>query len=191
MRSIALFLFLFVLFSCKQEGHKATLNEDSVVESDTIINLIEEAQPEIKEETLEKQDWELGPLSMHYLMLTEMEGEEVIFNPCDASNGEVRIDLKEGVLQIFLIEGHEVTPFTVKAIHKSETRIDFDVEVYDKFYEKGLFVKGLTADFGRTAWGAAAFGGVTERIYIKNENKSDYKVIDQPCRECWGEQECE
>lgn len=137
-------------------------------------------------QNLEKQI-DLNEFPKEWIRLTEKDGEMIIFNSCDAGNLHLSID-KDNLLLHGQQEDSELT------ILKSTTLNDTAIlqckwnnsDEIQNF--KFIWVK---KEEGIGQWITTFSSGWTSDFYfILADKKDEIKIIDQPCRECWGD-ECD
>lgn len=176
-KMVLIIILLGVFFSCKKE---VKVEDKIVVQEAAIVN-------PSKEEV--KQDFTilLKELPKSYIQLTEKDGKQIIFNPCDAANGAITIQAKSNIYELVLMEGHEATLMKIISVEKKIDTYYFDVEVYDKLHQKGVSLKPLGNNFKTALWTINVFGNETNDTYVVADFKDEYPIIDQPCSECWDD----
>lgn len=134
-------------------------------------------QKNVKTVNTEKQVF-LPPFKT-WIKLTKQKGKEVIFNPCDAENKKLIVTnekIKEHV-------GHEELIHKIKSIVSEGKTFKFIMENDAIFIFKYI-------DTTKGIWSSenSYFNGSYKTI---DSTYSDRVItIEQPCRECWGD-ECD
>lgn len=129
----------------------------------------------------------VNDLPKSWTMLTEYNGKQVIYHPCDANNTvvEIRHDTlyinwgqEEGFYNIISITKNAPNKITFLAKGDLEETPDtFHLEFLDNAKKKArLFV-----------W----LNDSTSQVFTDTRLVRDYEDIKQPCRECWGRDVCD
>lgn len=168
MKSKVLLLISILFFACIKE--KSTVIESSDAK----------VKQESEEITVIKRS--LDDLPSNLIMLTELKGDWVVFNPCDASNGEIII---QGQKMIWG-EGHEAEELMVKNVAYIPNQFSLDIESLGKLYKNGIEIS-IDEKQQRYKIRNKLYGGDKTRVFVAKEKLSDYKVINQPCKECWDD----
>ncbi|NQY05895.1 MAG: hypothetical protein HRT68_06750 [Flavobacteriaceae bacterium] len=173
------------LISCKQ-----TSEENKRVKKEAKEQVISEAAFDLNEDKIkQKQSKQVRfpDIPRNYIALTEQKGKTIIFNPCDAANHQVKIDEKDGTIQIYYLEGQEATLLEVESVSKTEKGYAFGGIIYGEFYDKAMEVTPLDTAYEMVNWTLSAFDGNRTMIFTDAQYKTNYEVVDQPCKECWGD----
>ena len=135
--------------------------------------------------------FDLNTFPKEWVRLTDKNDKLIIYNSCDAGNLLLTIS-KKGEKFGLLLHGQQEdydyeilestqlgdTVFIKTKWTDSDTKQDFKFFWTNK--EKGL---------GR--WITAYFGGKTrDYTFVLADRQNDFEKVDQPCRECWGD-ECD
>lgn len=135
--------------------------------------------------------FDLNTFPKEWVRLTDKNGKLIIYNSCDAGNLLLTISKKGEKFKLLLhgqqedydyevLESTQLgdTVFIKTKWTDSDTKQDFKFFWTNK--EKGL---------GR--WITAYFNGKTQDyIFVLADKQNDFEKVDQPCRECWGD-ECD
>jgi len=121
----------------------------------------------------------------HWILLTDLNGRKVIFHPCDAANGEVKISEDENGIAIEVLYGQEAEMLEVVDFIR-----DGDVFTFDcRSMEEVLTVQFQWQENGLGSWD---FGtGALPGLYVTESNSVDYAEVTQPCTDCWNEEDCQ
>lgn len=175
---LPVFLFASILISC-QESQK-TIQERSNTPSDIPVN----------NEQVDPSTFMKG-IEGNWKQLTERNGKLVAFYPCDADNGTVEVRKDSGQYEMVLGFGHDAMLYTVTSMRNVDggvmligKYIDLEGSENDstliKFDKEKNILSLDSYENGKIA---------ITRIYTQEDNNS-YEKIEQPCRECFTEEEC-
>lgn len=168
MQSNFLIVLLLFFISCKEGDKKKNKLEKVAIE----------VKPEKHEDSL--RDFKMLP--KHLIMLTKIKEEWVVFNPCNASNGEIIIDDKK----LVWAEGHEAEELFIKNVENKADRYLLDIESLGRFYKTGIeILVEEKQSFFRIR--NKLYGGDKTRVFVAKNRVRDFKIIEQPCKECWDD----
>lgn len=154
----------------------------------------EEIQAPIQTEQENNQSITAENFPLYWEMLTEEEGEFIIFRPCDAANFCVSINDKRTVLSIEY--GQDGALFDILSIdHKSKLSSNgnkdfllFRIRDQNAGTEKRVFE--VNAEFNQDTrhvfWTGLPYRD-EEIMMISSLDTSYYKTVIQPCSDCWDE----
>lgn len=111
-------------------------------------------------------------------MLTEQNGEQVLFYPCDADN--VFIQVKGD--SIIIGWGQDASAGKIEDWNKNVADNDISLAVNDSFSVN--FYRVLKTEEGLTEWWLWE-DAEKPALLVNAVNKSRYKEVRQPCKECW------
>jgi hypothetical protein len=123
-------------------------------------------------------------------MLTEVEGQFVVFTPCDAENPHITISEDRTALTVAY--GHDAVVYAIRESTLKEKLVDgiIGYKLTLMVQENDVTTK-VTVEHvpdRPTRWSGLPW---KEGTYFANEGEVDeYPSVVQPCRECWGD-ECE
>jgi hypothetical protein len=172
MKNTLILISIILLSSCGQSPNNANgANSDTNQQSnDQIVDL----------NTFPK-DW---------VRLTEKNGKLVIYNSCEGGNLLLTFSKKQDHFELLAHGQQEDENFEIiESTHTNDTVymktkslisgniIDYKFTWIDK--EKGL---------GRFI--TISKGHKSDELFVTSEKQTNFEVIDQPCRECWGD-ECD
>jgi hypothetical protein len=158
MRIITLFLFGLILLSCSPRSNENREEESDIAETQT------------------STDFSLSDLSGEWHMVTQEEGEWVLFYACDADNTTVTIkgdsiiigwgqDATGGKIESWSLEGDKLS----LVVNDS-----YETNVYQvQEAEDGLMQWWLWDD------------SEGQSLFVHDRDKNKYQVVKQPCKECW------
>ena len=141
---------------------------------------------------MEEKAFDLSTLPKDWVMLTPTDSGLVVFNSCDGGNGLVSI-LKNNNSYRLLLHGTQEddefdilkttlgagdTVFLKAEWTNSDERQDFKFVWKDKEKKHAQWITTFSS------------GITTVDIFVASDQQTNYPKIDQPCKECWGE-ECD
>lgn len=136
-------------------------------------------------------DFDLNTIPKEWVRLTDKNGKFIVYNSCDSGNLHLTISKKGEKFGLLLHGQQEDYDYEIlESIEVLDTVfifakwVDSDKKQDFKFFwinkEKGL---------GR--WVTQYSGGtLSDNTFIVAERQNDFEKVDQPCRECWGD-ECD
>jgi hypothetical protein len=128
----------------------------------------------------------LKEIPSSWTMLTEYNGQLVIFHPCDANNALVEIHDDTLHINWGLEEGF----YRIKSITKpSNGKIAMTGETDIGENEERFSVTFLDAEKKLSRW-HVWLDDTTSAIFTDSRFKDDFKEVKQPCSECWGYDVC-
>lgn len=138
-----------------------------------------------------KEAFDLNSFPKDWVRLTDKDGKLVVYNPCDAGNLLLTISKKSGHFELLLHGQQEDYNFKILETTQLNDTIflktkwkDSDEQQDFKFFwtnkEKGLGRFITTYSNGYTS----------DNIFVTSDKQTNFEKIDQPCRECWGD-ECD
>lgn len=135
--------------------------------------------------------FDLNSFPKDWVSLTEKEGKLVIYNSCDAGNLLLKISKNRNNFDLILYGQQEDYEFKVlKSSQLNDTiyfktkwknskkKQDFKFFWINKENEIGKFITRYSN------------GYLSENIFVTNVKQTRFEKIDQPCKECWGD-ECD
>lgn len=150
--------FLLLAFACGKPAETA-------IEQDQKIPLVEKTQPET--------------LQGEWHMITEVDGEWVLFYPCDADNTFIQLKADS----IIIGWGQDATAGKIENWTADESGLTLAVN--DSY---AVNTYKVSAGNGYTEWWLWEDAEKPSR-FIHAREKAHYKVVRQPCKECW--EDCE
>lgn len=132
-----------------------------------------------------------GALPTDWVMLTEHENKLVVYTPCDAGNLLLAITKNEEGYCLLLHGVQEDIPYSISESYKhNDTIMLYTVRKDSR--DKQVF-KFVWHDHARGVgrWITTHPNGYhSDNIFTTSHRETDYERVDQPCRECWGD-ECD
>lgn len=172
-----LFITIVMLaFSCQNKSEQAekpqTINSEvsvSAQKNDTTASV-----------TALPSDW---------ICLTDKDGELIIFNSCDGGNMLLTISEKK-----LLLHGQqEDTEFIIKSIDESSNSTIIKTTGLTGEGSQDFIFKWIDKDKGLGKWSTTYDNPEKwhwEYTFVSAPHQKDFKLVNQPCKECWGD-ECD
>jgi hypothetical protein len=140
----------------------------------------------------EKKDvFDYNSFPEHWVKLTEKNGNLVVFNSCDAGNMLLtfskytdRFELllhgeqEDYNFEILETRHHSDTTYFKAKWKNTEEKQDFKFIWIDKEKGLGRFITLYSSGF------------TSDNLFVTSEKQTNFQKIDQPCKECWGD-ECD
>jgi len=135
-------------------------------------------------------------IESHWINLTPQNGKFILFYPCDADIKQIIIDLEKS--EMIMKYGQEDETFKIlKMNYLSDKELNINI-VYSTFGKpQETIVKVIFIDIEKrvTKWTFKLIDGNTELnneyLMVSEAKSTDYKIVKQPCKECWTEAECD
>ena len=172
MRNALVIFILVLLVSCGQSPNNANgANENPNQQSNQLTV-------------------DLNTFPKDWIRLTEKNGKQVIYNSCEGGNLLLTFSKKSDHFELFAHGEQEDENFDI--IESTQPK--------DTVYIKAKsLVSGNIVDY-KFIWidkekGLGRFVTISksyksDELFVTSEKQSTFEVIDQPCRECWGD-ECD
>ncbi|MFZ6014662.1 MAG: hypothetical protein ACOYXT_30255 [Bacteroidota bacterium] len=128
----------------------------------------------------------LADLAPSWIQLTEKDGKQVIYLPCDANNTEIGIRHDT----LYINWGQEEEFYNILSLDQHSTRLALKVNPdYDENEIRNFRFEFLDEDKKKARW--YLWQDSTSAVFIDSRIKDQYQEIKQPCLECWGEDVCD
>ena len=133
----------------------------------------------------------LANFPKEWKMLTEINGEKVIYQACDAANRNFWIENKQNTWIFNHEEGHETMTDTIISFNRiSDT--EFKLILHSEYTDSLIEMIISEYDSGKTSkWSWSYSNFEMSYYFVSNIGKSDFKYVEQPCRECWDDEICD
>jgi hypothetical protein len=120
-----------------------------------------------------------------WTMLSDQNGEMIIFHPCDANNTmvEIRYDT------LYINWGQEEGFYKITSLWRDQDKIFFNAKSDYGEQEDQFSVEFLDAERKKARW-FVWLNDSTSAVFADARTAADYKTVKQPCLECWGEDVC-
>ena len=142
----------------------------------------------------EYHEFDLYTLPHEWIRLTEADSGKVIFKSCDEGNKLISIMPKEDNFELLIHGQQEDSKYLItKALILDSTNIQLTVQLSTDSESENFNLKWLDITKGLIIWETTYLPGYepTKEIFVSNEFKSEFIEIEQPCIECWTQEECD
>lgn len=128
--------------------------------------------------TDKKEQFSSAELQGEWHMITEYEGEWVLFYPCDADNTFIQVKGDS----IIIGWGQDATAGIIEGYTSNEPGNEITLTVNDSYAVNNYRVE--RTENGNTAWWLWEDSERPSQ-FINALDKPSYKEVRQPCKECW------
>lgn len=131
---------------------------------------------------------DVTPFEGEWISLTLIKGERVIYNSCDGGNLLLTLSREEQGYTLLLHGEQEDTPMTV--VGSSQQTDTLIMTCATRGWSGNQKVKVVWQDRkqGLAHWVIQqANRNIRSGGFVSAPHKKAFKEIDQPCRECWGD----
>lgn len=136
--------------------------------------------------------FDVAELTGEWVALTESDSGMIVFNPCDAANMSMTIFKTDSTYLMEIEEGHEGMRAIISSatVNKGDT-VTLKVNVLDWEAQYTYQFKWTDKSKGLANW-ISIFGENSKYIstIVSGEFADNYPVVEQPCEECWEEDDC-
>lgn len=129
----------------------------------------------------------LDTFPREWIAVEQEESRWVIYEPCDSSTPEIKIERENGKDVFTVLSGQAADPYTLEKLEQTEdgsviinTKIEGDTQAL-----KFTFHKTPTTNI----WSVIAPDNI-ETYYIEKQHSASFAKVVQPCRECWDDEQC-
>ncbi len=139
---------------------------------------------------MEKQ-FNMESLPNDWIRLSEQGGELVIYNSCDAGNLLLTIQKEKTQHHILLHGQQEDQSFSIVEFYEYKDTVFFNTELSKQETAQVFKFVWLDKQHGIANWSTTFADGLqSDFTFVSKEYQNQFEQIDQPCRECWGD-ECD
>lgn len=138
-----------------------------------------------------KVAFDLKLLPSDWVRLTEKDGKLVVYNTCDAGNLLLTISKKKENFELLLHGQQEDYDFEIMESFQLNDTILINAQWKDS--KEKLAFKFFWTDRkkGLGRWTTNyANGFISDQVFVTKDKQTSFEKIDQPCKECWGD-ECD
>ena len=137
-----------------------------------------------------QQTLDLNTIPKDWVRLTEKNGKQVIYNSCEGGNLLLTFSKKTDHFELLAHGEQEDENFQIiESIQPNDT-----VYLKTKSLESGNIVDYkfilIDKEKGLGRFITISKGHKSDDLFVTGEKQTNFEVIDQPCRECWGD-ECD
>lgn len=193
MRLITTIIILLNFFwSCNNEFEKEsfTASAEKTVEYKGLKNRNKEKVLKAVTETGTKH-FDLSVIPKNWIQLTEINKKLAIYNSCDAGNLLITISSNSKNQSLLLHGQQENYDFSILNSYGLKDTVFIEAKWKDS-NERQNFKFIWTDKENELANWITTFpsGSTSDNIFVTSGKKNNFTTINQPCKECWGE-DCE
>lgn len=157
-----LFLFTALFFSCKESN-----------------------------EEIKQKSFDINTLPKNWVKLTEKNKKFIVFNSCDSGNLLLNISKKGNNFEILLHGQQEDSSFKILETKQLKDTVFITTISIDSNKKQSFKFFWTKKQQGVGRWITKFPNGfISDFTFVTNEKQNNFETIDQPCRECWGD-ECD
>ena len=135
--------------------------------------------------------FELSTIPKRWVQLTEKDEKLIIYNSCDAGNLLITISDIDEEKELLLHGQQEDDHFIISTSHKANESIFINANRMDSNKKQTFKFTWIDKLNGIGRWETTYSNGtISDNIFVTNEHQLNFETVDQPCKECWGE-ECD
>ncbi len=135
--------------------------------------------------------FDLKNLPSDWVQLTKKNGKFVVYNSCDSGNLLMTISKNENKFKLLLHGEQEDSEFEILKSFKLGDTIFLNTKSIDSGEAQKFSIFWLEKQKNTARWITKyPTGYISDNIFVSKEKQTNFERIDQPCKECWGE-ECD
>lgn len=153
----------------------------------------EEIQAPIQTEQENSQSKTAENFPLYWEMLTEEEGEFIIFQPCDAGNLAVSLNEKRTMLNVEY--GQDAMNFDILSMEDktklstNENKKFIILKLQNQFtgadHKKFEVIVEINPENKHSVWRGLPYRENDALLMISAQDTASYKHVRQPCSDCW------
>lgn len=132
-------------------------------------------------------NFDLSMIPSDWILLTETDSTRIIFNSCDAGNLLLTITDGKKLLMHGTQEDYEFV-IDKAVLGKQDTVL---ISAHWKLSNEKELFKFSWIDKKQELGNWILLNDNSQEIFVSKDRSSDYPVYNQPCKECWPEEECD
>jgi len=137
------------------------------------------------------EPFDLMTIPENWVRLTENDGNLIVYNSCDAGNLLLSISNSDKKQELLLHGQQEDYDFTISNSRKLNDTVFIDAKWKGTDDKQSFKFIWTDKESGLGRWITAYSNGFTsDNIFVISEKQNNFERVDQPCRECWGD-ECD
>lgn len=173
MKSILFLSTLLCLLSCNKKNEKITSKEVS-------INII---QPISLENRASYKELTSPKIPKKWEMVSVINEEEVIYNPCNKANNQYEIQKKHGIWTLIETIDMNINHYTILNTLVMDDEVAIICKDFHNSYNGKIIFK--INDFNKEAkkctWSVSTDNYIKKTLFINENGKDDITEIIQPC----------
>lgn len=152
----------------------------------TILSSCKESNEEIKQKS-----FDINTLPKDWVKLTKKNKKFIVFNSCDSGNLLLNISKKGNNFEILLHGQQEDASFKILETKQLKDTVFITTKSIDSNKKQSFKFFWTNKQKGVGRWITKFPNGfVSDFIFVTNDKQNNFETMNQPCRECWGD-ECD
>jgi hypothetical protein len=178
-----------------EETKENTKSIESSVSDEKVVEEQKTDTVKPKSEIVKKelQLFNIGDIPSNWIRLTKTDSIPIIYSTCDGGNRLISILKKDGGFNLLMHGQQEDYEYTVKDVRINESGIILITATWISSTDEQEFkFTWIDIENGLGKWETTFepnFHHVDE--FVSKEFEQNFPAIEQPCIECWGEEECD
>lgn len=200
MRNILFVLILSSVFSnscnsprTEESKEKTKPIESSVSEEKVVEQKKDEVEPKVEVVIIDLQLFNIDDIPSNWIRLTKTDSIPIIYSTCDGGNRLISILQKNEGYNLLMHGQQEDYEYTIKDTRINEAGIILITATWVNSTEEQEFkFKWIDVDNGLGKWETTFHPNFYHADeFISKKFEHNFPAVEQPCVECWGEEECD
>lgn len=136
----------------------------------------------------ESKSFDLSQFPQQWTQLTKTDSGLIVFNSCYMGNSKLTFSKKNEQFELLMDGTQEDDSLLVSVASISNDTIVLVLKLRDTNYSTIIKFFDWNKNHGVIS---SKWGNNDISFYTTNEKLFKYSVVDQPCKECWPEEECD
>lgn len=135
--------------------------------------------------------FDLNTIPKEWVRLTEKSEKFIVFNSCDAGNLHLTISKKGEKFGLLLHCQQEDSDYEIVESNQVKDTVFINAKWVDSNKRQDFKFFWINKEKGLGRWVTQYPGGtLSDNTFVVAGRQNDFEKVDQPCRECWGD-ECD
>ena len=136
-----------------------------------------------------QEDFDLNTLPKKWIRLTKKDNKLVVFNSCDSGNLLLTISNVKKNFEILLHGEQEDSYIKILKINQIKDTVFMETKYIDSNEKQSFKFFWINKDQGLARFITKYSDGfVSDNVFVTTEKQNNFEKIDQPCKECWGDE---
>lgn len=138
-----------------------------------------------------KEAFDLNLLPNDWVKLTEKDGNLIVYNSCDAGNTLLTISKNKNRFELLLHGQQEDYKFIILESTQQRDTIYLEAKWKESDDQQTFKFFWINKERGLGNFTTTYSNGYTSNdLFVTKDKEKNFEKINQPCRECWGN-ECD